>query len=67
MFGLGWMEMLIIGGAIMLLAGPVVGKRLLASAKALDQTRRDLTGPGAIDRLLGDEDEEEPRDRASDD
>lgn len=71
MFGLGWVEMLIIGGAIMLIAGPAVGKRLLASAKALDQTRRDLTGPGALDRLLaGDEEregDEEPQDRSPDD
>jgi len=74
-FGLGWVELLIIGGAIMLIAGPTVGKRLLASARALDQTRRDLSGPGALDRLLAadddpdlDEDgEEEARDRPRDD
>lgn len=62
MFGLGWLELLIIGGAIMLLAGPVALKRLVGSVRALEQTKRDLTAPGAVDRLLGEDTEEERRD-----
>lgn len=57
MFGLGWVELLIIGGVISLIAGPAMLKRLVGSARALDQTRRDLTGPGALERLLGEGDE----------
>lgn len=59
MFGLGWLELLIIGGAIMLLAGPVALKRLVGSARALEQTKRDLSGPGALDRFLGEGEEED--------
>lgn len=62
MFGLGWMELLIIGGAIMLFAGPAALKRIVGAARDLEQTKRDLTGPGAIERLLGEGEEEEARD-----
>ena len=52
MFGLGWVELAIIGGVIMLLGGPVVVRRLLGTARQLQQAKNDLTGPGALERLL---------------
>ena len=58
MFGLGWMELIIIAGAISLLAGPVALRRIVQSARELEKTKRDLTGPGALDRLLGEDEAE---------
>ena len=58
MFGLGWVELLIIGGVISLIAGPVALRRVVRSARDLEQTKRDLTGPGALRRLLGDDPDE---------
>ena len=63
MFGLGWIEMLVIGAVISLIAGPAVLRKLLGHARALDQAKRDFPGPGALDRLLGGA----PEDAGSDD
>ncbi|MCB9593999.1 MAG: twin-arginine translocase TatA/TatE family subunit [Sandaracinaceae bacterium] len=60
MFGLGWMEMLIIGGAISLIAGPVMLRRLVKGAQELHQMKSDLTGPRMLERLMKDDEEPEP-------
>ncbi len=39
MFGLGWMELLIIGGALMLIAGPAAAPKLLAGFDAIRRAR----------------------------
>ena len=59
MFGLGWLEFLIIGGAIALIAGPVALRRVLSAGRELQKTKDELTGPGALARLLGEGDEPE--------
>jgi Sec-independent protein translocase protein TatA len=59
MFGLGWLELLIVGGAVMLLAGPVALRRLVAAGRELQKTKDELTGPRALERLLGDGDDDE--------
>lgn len=51
MFGLGWMELLIIGGVIMLFAGPVGARKLLQSVQQLQKTKNDLMGGTPLERL----------------
>lgn len=68
MFGLGWMELLIIGGVIMLFAGPVGAKKLFGSLRQLQRTKDELTGArgldklSKIDELLGGDGEEQASD-----
>lgn len=57
--------MLIIGGAIMLLFGPVALKRLASSARTLQQTKNELTGPGALKRFLDVDDEDDRGDESA--
>jgi len=58
MFGLGWVELLIIGAVVTFLAGPAALRHVVASGRALQKTKDDLTGPRALDRLLLEDDEE---------
>ena len=51
MFGLGWMELLIIGGVIMLFAGPVGAKKLFQTMQDLNKTKNDLMGGTPLERL----------------
>jgi len=39
MFGLGWTELLLIGGVIMLIAGPAAAPKLLASFESVRRAR----------------------------
>lgn len=48
---------MIIAGAISLIAGPAALRKVARSVREIEKTKRDLTGPGAIDRLLGGDDE----------
>ena len=58
MFGLGWIELLIIGGAISLLAGPVMLRKIMKGAQDLQKMKSDLTpGPRMLQRLMTDDDE----------
>ena len=52
MFGLGWMELLIIVGAIMLIAGPVAGPKLIKSLRSLLEARSGLSGATGLTKLL---------------
>ncbi len=61
-FGLGWMELLIILGVISLFFGPAVLRRVVRTAQDVQKAKSDLTGPGALGRLLGEDDDQE-RDR----
>lgn len=45
------MELLIIGGVIMLFAGPVGAKKLLQSMQQLQKTKSDLMGGSPLERL----------------
>jgi len=57
-FGLGWIELLVIGGVVSLLAGPVMMRKLVKAARDVHQLK---TNPqSALDKLMGDEDEERP-------
>ena len=68
MFGLGWFELLIIAGAISLIAGPAMLRKVVGAARDVQRAKADLTGPGALDRLLGgDEDERDGDGAAGDD
>ncbi len=76
MFGLGWIELLVIAGVIMLFAGPAGVRKVVRTVQSLKQTKDELTGGSALDKLqkvdelLGGERDEpeapadEPADRA---
>ena len=66
MFGLGWFELLVIAGAIALIAGPVALRRVLRGAQELHQAKQNLTGPRAIQHLLGGDDDPPPGDEEPD-
>jgi len=67
-FGLGWLELLVIGGGIMLVAGPAGVRKVAQTVQSAHKMKSDLTGPGALKRLLLDDrpastdtdDEDEP-------
>lgn len=61
-FGLGWMELLIIAGVISLFFGPAVLRRVVRTAQEVQKAKSDLTGPGALGRLLGEDEERDRRD-----
>ena len=52
MFGLGWIEILIIAGLISLLAGPAALKKVMGAARQVNSVKNDFTGPRAIQRML---------------
>ncbi len=53
--------MLIIAGVISLIFGPVALRKVVKAAQDVNKVKSDLTGPGALDRLIGGDDDE-PRD-----
>ena len=61
MFGLGWIEILIIAGVISLIAGPVALRKIVKAAQDVNRVKSDLTGPRVFERLLGDDEDEPPR------
>lgn len=67
MFGLGWFELLIIAGAISLIAGPAMLRKVVGAARDVQRAKADLTGPGALDRLLGGDDDERDGPATTDD
>jgi len=54
-FGLGWLELLVIGGGIMLVAGPAGVRKVVETVQSAQKMKSDLTGPGALKRLLLDD------------
>lgn len=67
MFGLGWMELLIIAGVISLFAGPAALRQVVKVARDVQKTKNELTGPKALERLIGDDEDEASEDaRAGD-
>ncbi|MGE0784382.1 MAG: twin-arginine translocase TatA/TatE family subunit [Sandaracinaceae bacterium] len=69
MFGLGWLEILIIGGAIMLIAGPAALTKLMRTAQEIQKTKSDLMSGNlekvgeVLDKMSGGEE----RDRLGED
>ncbi|MFK7989933.1 MAG: hypothetical protein AB8I08_28190 [Sandaracinaceae bacterium] len=55
MFGLGWIEIAVIGAVISFIAGPTVLRRVVGQARQLHQLKNGLTGPAMLDRLMGEE------------
>ena len=56
MFGLGWIELLVIAGVVSLLAGPVAMRKLVKTARDVHQLK---TNPqGALDKLMGEDESE---------
>lgn len=62
-FGLGWIELLVIAAAVSLLAGPVALRRLVATARSVEKVKSDLTGPNALRRLMDDAPDDDERDQ----
>ena len=52
MFGLGGMEMLIIGAAIMWIAGPIAGPKLLQAVRSSYEAKSGITGASGLGRLV---------------
>jgi len=63
-FGLGWIELLVIAGVVSLLAGPVAMRKLVKTARDVHQLKSNPQG--ALDKLIG-EDEEDAERRGSED
>ena len=70
MFGMGWMELLIIGGVISLIFGPAALGKIFRTFQQVEKTKSELTGAsglaklGKLDEALmsldpGDDDDEE--------
>ncbi len=59
MFGLGWIEIAVIGAVISFIAGPAVLRRLVGQAQQLNELKNGLTGPAMLNRLMGEEDADE--------
>ena len=53
MFGLGWMEMLIIGAVVMFIAGPTAGPKLFKAVRTMYTAKRDITSGSGLDKLMG--------------
>lgn len=61
MFGLGWLELLVILGVVMLAAGPAGVKKLVGTARSAQRARSQLSPRAALRRLV---EEDEPGDRS---
>lgn len=61
-FGLGWIEIAVIGAVISFIAGPAFLRRVVGQARQLQELKDGLTGPAMLERLM----KEEPDPRESD-